>query len=736
MAWTVLAMLIGLLIAAIVLRLWDAHLHVPFNQEGDGVLNIVAAKGLIDHGWYFNNPSVGAPLGLELYDYSALDADNLQYVVEKILTFGISDPVALVNVYYVLGFALVSAASYLVARALGFSRAVALLGSAVFTALPYHFDRGPSHLFLGEIWSVPAGGFLVLMVLAGRPLLVAAEGRTGWRRWLSWRTAGVAAAVIVVGGTTLYYAAFTLLFLFLAALLRMVATRSWRGAIPGIAALVAVGFVLVVNVSPALVYQHQHGKDTAVADRSAAESETFATSLTEMVLPIGGHRISSFARLTARHEAATPVVGEVGQHLGLLLSLGLIGLIVLLAARVLAPARALHDAEQASMAGPAASGALMAFLFATFGSFSALFAYLISPQIRAWSRMTPFVAFFVLIGVLVAAEAVRTRIVARGGAGLLGRAIAGVVLAVVGVLAVLDQTAPSNAPAYAAARVSWTNNGRFVSTIERSVPKGSMILQLPFHEFPESGAVNEMQDYDLFQGYVHSKNLRWSYGAMKGRPQDWGDEAVTRPLPWVLNAAAAAGFAGVYIDRGGYADHAVRTEATVRRTLGGAPAVVGDDAGRLVFYSTAALRARQQQDMSAAQRSTLAAALVHPLQTDFGKGFYAEETPEGDTPFRWIGQDAQLTVHNDQKTPRAAELDGEAKASPGTLTITAPGQAPKVVRFSNGGERLKVRFTAPPGDSTITFHANTTNQAQPGVDARDLRVQLFAPQVNAVADEG
>ncbi|WP_027005372.1 hypothetical protein [Conexibacter woesei] len=727
-AWTVLAMAIGLLIATLVYHLWDAKLHVPFNGSGDGALNLLLAKDLIDHGWYFTNHALGAPSGQELYDYSAFDADNLQVIGMKILTLGISEPVALVNVYFILGFAFTSAAGYLGSRALGFSRGVALLGSAVFTALPYHFERGASHLFLGEYFVIPGAVWLIVTALQGQPILVAREGVTGWRRWLTPRTFAVAFVCLLAGGCGLYYAVFTILLVGLAAVLRAIATRSWRSGVPGVLAAAAIGVVLIVNISPALAYQHKHGKDEPVAKRFAFESELYATSLTQMLLPIGNHRIGAFAKLTDRHTTTTPVRGEMGQPLGLLGALGFIGLLLVGSSRLLRGPPERPD-RFTGLLGAATVGGVLAFLWATFGGIASFFAYVISPQIRAWSRLTPFIAFFALLAVLVVAERLRGRIIASGGLGR--RVAAGAVLAAVAVLGVLDQTSPKDEPVYASTIGSWANNQHFVSALEQSVPKGSMILQLPFHAFPEAGDVNGMQDYDLLQGYLHSRDLRWSYGAMKGRPADWTDEAEQQPLPWVLRAAVAAGFAGVYIDRAGYADHGVAAEKTVRRVLGGAPAVTGDDWGRLVFYSGLALRARQQQTMTPAQRAALGNALVHPVDLEYGDGVYDEEPgAAGAPPFRWIGPDATIDVVN-PGSQATGSFEATAAAGEGSMTVTAPGQAPTVVRFTNGREKVRVPLTLPAhGTVRLTFHADVPRQGVPP-ETRDLRVQLFGAQFAA-----
>ena len=730
--WCAATMVVALLVASYILDLANAPLHVPWNTNGDGLLNIAVVKGLVEHGWYFTNSSLGAPFHQEQYDYSAFDGDNLQFLILRIGAIVVSDPGALINIYYVIGYPLIAGVAFLVLRALGISRPVALVGGVLYTCLPYHFEQGSGHLFLGEYFAVPGAVWLVLQVLSDRPILVAREGRTGLRRWLAPRTAVVAEICVAAGASTLYYAVFTIMLLGLAALVRGLATRSLRGVVPGIAAACAVGLVLLVNLSPPLIYQHRHGSDPEIAKRSPAESEVYSSSLTQMVLPITHHRIGALARLTERHNKTTPVPSEIGMHLGFLLAASLVGLLVLLLVRTLRgpPATA---GPRARLAGAAATGAGLAFLLGTFGGIGALIAYVVSPQIRAYNRITPFIAFFALVGLALVLDAARDRIRARaarrGPSGArLAVAVSGVFLLAVGVIGILDAT-PNARARYAGQIAAWTDDSRFIGRVEARLPRNAMVLQLPFHQFPESIPTGTMNDYDLFAGYVHSRNLRWSYGAIKGRPEDWTTPATSKPLPLILRQATAAGFAAVYIDRNGYDDHGVRVEKTVKRVLGGAPALDGDDRGALVVYSTAALAAQQQRTLSAAQRRTMADTLVRPTSLVDGDGVYSLElTPQGDA-FNWVAADGELIVQNAGRDPRPMVLEATVNAGPGTATVTGPGGVRQTLRFVNGGQRIHLAFTAQPGDNTIRIHADTPNQSAPP-DTRDLRLQMFGATVD------
>src|SRR5262249_11287729 len=110
-----------------------------------------------------------------------------------------------------------------------------------------------------------------------------------------------------------------------------------------------------------------------------------------------------------------------------------------------------------------------------------------------------------------------------------------------------------------------------------------MIFQLPYMRYPESPPQQHLHAYDLARGYLHSRTLRWSFGAVKGRPTAaWQEQITALPVREIVRQLCAAGFRGLTIDRPGYADHAVALEAHLQRLLG-VPMVESEDR-RLVYY--------------------------------------------------------------------------------------------------------------------------------------------------------
>src|SRR5439155_3297028 len=109
------------------------------------------------------------------------------------------------------------------------------------------------------------------------------------------------------------------------------------------------------------------------------------------------HKLPPLAGLRARYDATTPLVNENGKA-----TLGLIGSagFLLLLARLLCRRRA--DDAAAPKDGLAVLN-VFAVLLAGIGGFGSLFGLLVSPQIRAYNRISIFMAFFSLfaIGVLL-----------------------------------------------------------------------------------------------------------------------------------------------------------------------------------------------------------------------------------------------------------------------------------------------------------------------------------------------
>src|SRR4051812_30938218 len=70
--------------AVVALRLHKADLRIPFMHGGDSLFYEMLTKSVAEGGWYWNVPRLGAPSGLDLYDFPA--AETLHLLALKVLS--------------------------------------------------------------------------------------------------------------------------------------------------------------------------------------------------------------------------------------------------------------------------------------------------------------------------------------------------------------------------------------------------------------------------------------------------------------------------------------------------------------------------------------------------------------------------------------------------------------------------------------------------------------------------
>ena len=84
-------------------------------------------KGIVDNGWYWKNPTLGAPNGLEMYDFPAVD--NSAAIIIALIGLFTNHPFLILNIFYLLTFPLVTISALYVFRRLNVSYPIALFGA-------------------------------------------------------------------------------------------------------------------------------------------------------------------------------------------------------------------------------------------------------------------------------------------------------------------------------------------------------------------------------------------------------------------------------------------------------------------------------------------------------------------------------------------------------------------------------------------------------------------------------
>ena len=711
------AAVVGSAIAAAVifLQLWRADLRVPFAYSWDANFHAMVVKGVLEHGWHNENPSLGAPFGQELYDFP-LSLDNLHLVEVKALGLVASGPAVAMNLFLIVSFPLVALSAYLVLRQFRLSQSVAFVAALLFTLLPRHFS-GEGHLFLTSYWNVPLAVYLLIALSTGEPPLFVRRPETHGRLrgYVTPRSLATVLLCVAVGSSSFYYSSFTILLAAAATAIGLLARRDARVLAAGAAVVFVIGASVLANVAPSLAYWHEHGRNPLVAQRAPEESERYALRLTTLLLPVDGHRFGPFAHLTERYRATTPLRGEPVEALGAVAGIGLLWLIgVALAGCVGRPVGDRLTRHSAALA-------VVAFLVATTGGISALIAYLATPQLRAWARLSLFIAFLSLVAVGGLLDRLRSLLATRRRGGALFAAA----LAAVLVVGALDETSDDLVPEYRTVEGEYRLDDAFVRQIDRVLPPGSMVYELPYLSFPE-GINPGVANYDLVRPYLHASELRWSYGAMRGRPADWASLLAGRPLSVQAAAVAASGFRGIYVDGFGYPDGGAGVVATLRRLLQVEPLV--RPTGRMVFFDLRPYRRRLQATYGRAELRALRDATLWPTHAEGERGL---SEPEGEPPqtWRWATEgNVVLTVVNPANSVRRALFRTRietAATQPAWVRISYPDGTSERRLLARGRAKVERRLALQSGDNLIAISTNAEPLPAGDGDARRRYLRLF-----------
>jgi phosphoglycerol transferase len=545
-------------IAVNVLRASLVDLHTPLASAGDAAAAQYMIKTTLDHGWYTRNPDVGAPFGANMYDFAIPEPTH--FIVVRLLGLVGDDPFFVYNLFYLFSFVSAALAGWWALRFISMERPLAIAGAFLFSMLPYHFFR-QGHLFLAAYFSASIFAAHAIRLALYRAPHVRDELRV---------TALSLLLLAIAAGGGIYYAFFGCMFIAAGAVLGAIHSRRTEPLrIGAIYVVLIVGIVALSLLPNALCYLAE-GTNPAVAKRLPQEAEIYGLRITQLLLPSNGHRFDWLSAFTTAYDAQTPLINEnKTASLGLLAGCGLV------AAMAISLVGARKRFPRVAAVGTLA---IVGILFATIGGFGSLFALLVTPELRALNRISVFIGFFaILSALLLARRAFGTRPAAI--------ALIGIGFMIVGGF---DQI-----PTRGITRVDPTFKQQqpFYDRIQATLPTGTAVFELPHMYFPENPKTGVLMSYDLFEPYLRTRGLRWSFGGIHDRPSDiWNEHAATLEGADLVGALAGAGFGAIYLNRRGYADHGAAVERSLAAVLG-APVLEDLDKVEVVYVIPPALAA-------------------------------------------------------------------------------------------------------------------------------------------------
>jgi phosphoglycerol transferase len=682
---------LSMTLAVVLLKLWQADLRVPFTYGGDAMPYAMLIKSAVEGGDGLTYPQLGAPGTFDLYDYPfALDWAHILAI--KILGHVFSNWAVVFNCYFLLGFPLIALSAFAVFRHFGVSTAPALVGSLLYAFLPSRLLKGEAHLFPDVFYQVPLGILLVLWVSSDETPLFRARPGARWPGFDVRRARTVVALAIgvLVATTGIYYAFFIAVLLVGAGIWTSAERRDARHVLAGVALSGLILAGVLACLAPSWFHQICHGANPHVAVRLPQEADTFGLKIADLLHPVQGHRIGALRRFTARFDAATRPTLPCAEPLG---SIGSIGFVALLARIFVRRAERPGQGQRGPLWGMLAALNLAAVLFTTTGGFGSLFAWLVSAQIRNYSRMNVVIGFLALFAITLLLERLERR----------GRWATWLAAAAALAVGLFDQVTPAAIPPYAQTKTAFDSDDELVRRIEAALPAQAMVFELPYMTYPESPPLYGMNDYDPLRPFLHSRTLHWSYPAMRGGFDDeWNRAAAGRDPERLVSELAAADFGGILVTRAGFPDK--RVEAALMQVLG-APLDLSPD-WRLAFFSLRGYEEREHAGESPADRERRRDRVLHPLLVRWGTGFWELETaPDG--PFRWCSSTGEIWLDNRASSAKRVTLTMQALAATAPSRLVVDGDVLyDDLSLGASWAPYSQTFLVPPGEHVLRFRSN------------------------------
>jgi len=341
-------------------------------------------------------------------------------------------------------------------------------------------------------------------------------------------------------------------------------------------------------------------------------------------------------------------------------------------------------------------------LFATTGGFGTTFAYFVSPQIRCYNRISPFILFICIFSLLYfikyQLQKIKNKIL---------KLFIYLTIIILTIVTVQDQVPPlvRNKNSFTALYEEFINDQLFIKEIEKSLPQQANILQLPYKDFPETLPIHKLGDYDLFKGFVQSQKIKWSYATIKGRYSGRVMEKISAySTQKLLETLCLLDFDGIYIDRFGYVDNGQQLEKDISSLITSKPTVSSNQ--RLVFFNIQNFKKKFLSQYQPTEITNLKKQILsHPIY-EWKEGCYELEATN--QPHRWCSRQSKLNIYNpfEKKTQMSLRFianSGYPKVS--DLFIKINKYTDKV-DINNQGAKYNKTITINPGINTLSFKTN------------------------------
>lgn len=508
-------------------------------EGGDGLF-VYALIDLVKRGALLYDPKFGFPSGTDWSFYPLSDWTQLGIGAFFDALFGKGSGLPLM---YIISFPVTYYLAYLCFRTLHFTRVTSSLVSFSFTFLPWHFLRF-GHVLLATTFGVVSGILLLIRVFLANKIYSKKD---------------IALNLLLASITALsggYFAFYSLVAMLFAVLVTFPAKKYlihvyvkkiiW----PSITAI-----IFLMSQIPFLLSLPEGESRANVSTRQVFESQLYGGRVINLITPYYETHVPVLRDLLQRarllpidSESGLPSnFGSISTTLSFLVFT--IYIFFILRKKILYKnVEQIHSHSSEILILSTAFIGLLA-LFITYGP-NLIFSSVITPQFRAWNRMTPILHLLILI-----ISALVLRDFTKRYKFVKNKIFKYTFLITALLIIYFDQLA-------------WIGSGRIfvetgkektlvatkymnkVNTLETS---SCPVLQLPIVAFPENPPMNRMLDYEHFFVPLIDDKRSWSYGAMKNTKNDiFAKYRAKQDWESLFEFAQAKGFCLVHIDKSGF----------------------------------------------------------------------------------------------------------------------------------------------------------------------------------------
>jgi phosphoglycerol transferase len=380
--------------------------------------------------------------------------------------------------------------------------------------------------------------------------------------------------ILFLGCFGVYYAVFGAIILVFSGVLSYFKLLNIRVLIRPLIQVCLLFIAVVANLIPNFIYFYINGRNSDFQSRGVWESEVYAFKLRHLLFPRGDHEfgiLSKFNGAFANGDALNAFYSiEVTPGIFGSLSILMLGLVIIYMAN-----RKFSDQKLKFLA----LTTWVLILFGISGGFGSFFAVLISPQIRAWDRISVFISFGAILGGIYFIDKYISKPLQNRN-----KFIYCIIPMAVLILSIIEQSNYKRIFLTEELKNQFNIDKHFFAGVEAALEPGAAIYQLPYVPFPEDAGVLGVGTYDFAKGLLHSKNLKWSLGSTRGRAGDKFFKSLeTESIETQIERIKALGYSGIYIDRRGYSDNGDKKIDEVSKFLGYGPNLNKGDS-KAVFF--------------------------------------------------------------------------------------------------------------------------------------------------------